>query len=89
MTAQLKRTIDRFFSVNPILRESSKKLFLIAAGNDKDNWAMDTLKANYYALCNYLHWHQGGIVLAFGSNTRKDVENSEYQTAARNLGEGL
>ena len=89
MTAQLKCTIDRFFSVNPVLRETPKKLFLIAAGNDKDDWAMDTLKVNFHAICRYLYWQEGGMVLAYGSNTRKDVENSEYQTAVRNLGAGL
>lgn len=86
MTAQLKQTIDRFFSINPKLRETPKKLFLLAACNDKDDWAMDTLKANFHALCHYLHWQEGGMVLAFGSNTREDVENSEYQAMARSLG---
>jgi len=86
MTAQLKRTIDRFFSVNSVLREIPKKLFLIGAGNDKDDWAMDALKANYHAICHYLHWQEGGMVLAFGANTKKDVENSQYQLKARNLG---
>ena len=86
MTAQLKRTVDRFFSINPVLRETTKKLFLIAAGNDKDDWAMDALQAQYIAMCRYLHWQEGGMVLAFGSNTRQDVENSQYQTMARHLG---
>ena len=89
MTAQLKCTVDRFFAVSPVLRETPKKLYLISAGNDKDDWAMDTLKANLHALCHYLHWQEGGMVLAFGSNTRKDVENSEYQAMARNLGAGI
>jgi multimeric flavodoxin WrbA len=89
MTAQLKRTIDRFFSVNPILRETPKKLFLIAAGNDKDDWAMDALKANYHAMCNYLHWKDGGMVLAFGANKKEDVKNTEYQSLARELGVSL
>lgn len=89
MTAQLKRTIDRFFAVNPILRENSKKLYLITAGNDSDDWAMDSLKANFHAICHYLHWQEGGMVLAFGSNSRKDVENSEYQSMARNLGANI
>ena len=76
-------------SVNPVLRETPKKLFLIAAGNDKDDWAMDTLKVNFHAICRYLYWQEGGMVLAYGSNTRKDVENSEYQIAVRNLGASL
>jgi len=89
MTAQLKRTIDRFFSVNPVLRDTPKKLFLIAAGNDKDDWAMDALKAQFQVMCRYLHWQEGGMVLAFGASTRQDIENSQYQTMARNLGASL
>lgn len=89
MTAQLKRAVDRFFSVNSVLRESTKKLFLIGAGNDKEDWAMDALRANYHAICHYLHWQEGGMVLAFGSNTREDVENSEYQSMARSLGKDI
>lgn len=89
MSAQLKRTIDRFFAVNPLLRSMPKKLYLIAAGNDRDDWAMDTLKANFHALCHYLHWQEGGMVLALGSSTREDVENSIYQSQARKLGADL
>ncbi|SET64266.1 NADPH-dependent FMN reductase [Natronincola peptidivorans] len=85
ITAQLKGTIDRFFSVNSVLRDNPKKLFLIAACTDKDKWAMDALKANYYAMCHYLHWQEGGMVLAFGASTRKDVENSECKKMAKNL----
>lgn len=89
MTAQLKRTVDRFFSVNPVLRETPKKLFLIAAGNDKDDWAMDALKAQYQAMCRYLHWEEGGTLLAFGASTRQDVENGQYRLIARSLGADL
>ncbi len=64
-----------------------KKLYLISAGTDKDDWAMDTLKANFHALCHYLHWQEGGMVLALGANSRKDVENSEYQAMVRSLGQ--
>lgn len=89
MTAQLKRTLDRFFAVNPLLRESGKKLYLLSAGNDTDEWAMDALIAHYHALCRYLHWEEGGMVLALGANTRQDLENSKYRKMARSLGASL
>lgn len=89
MTAQLKCTIDRFFSISPALHELPKKLILIAAGADTDDWAMDALKVHFNSICRYLDWQEGGMVLAYGSDTRKDVENSEYQTMVRNLGAGL
>lgn len=89
MTAQLKRVVDRFFSVNGMLREKSRKLLLIAAGNDQDEWAMDALKEHIRAICRYLHWQAGGMALAFGANTRRDVEGSRYQQQAKELGESL
>jgi multimeric flavodoxin WrbA len=89
MSAQLKCAVDRFFAVNPVLREMPKILCLISAGHDTDAWAMDTLKANFHALCHYLHWHEGGMVLAFGTNNRNEAETSEYKETARKLGAGL
>ena len=89
MSAQIKTTVDRFFAVNPILRKSPKKLYFISAGNDEDDWAMDTLKSNLKALCYYLNWQEGGTVLAIGSNTREDVEGSKYQVMAREMGENI
>lgn len=64
-------------------------MLLIAAGTDADNWAMDALKTHFKAICHYLRWQEGGMVLAFGASTVEDVKNSEYRTMARNLGKGL
>lgn len=89
MTAQLKIAIDRFYAISPALRELPKMVLLIAAGADKKAEVMDALKAHVQAICRYLHWQQSGMVLALGANSRKDVENSEYQIAARNLGREL
>jgi multimeric flavodoxin WrbA len=89
MTAQLKSAIDRFYAVNSVLRKNPKKLLLIAAGADSDNWVMDALKAHFRAICRYLLWQEGGMVLAFGARSVKDVKNSPYKIVARNLGKGL
>jgi multimeric flavodoxin WrbA len=89
MTSQLKRVIDRFYSVNALLRENSKKLYLIAAGADTDDWAMDGIKAHYKCLCKYMNWEESGILLAFGLGNRQDAENSEYKELARKLGKEL
>lgn len=89
MTAQLKRVIDRFYSVNSLLRENSKKLYLIAAGADTDDWAMDGIKAHYKCLCNYLNWQEGGTLLAYGLGTRKDAENSQYKETAKRFGKQM
>ncbi|MDF2678677.1 MAG: NADPH-dependent reductase, partial [Bacillota bacterium] len=89
MTAQLKRVIDRFYSVNSLLRESSKKLYLIAAGADTDDWAMDAIKAHYKSLCKYLQWQESGTLLAYGLSTKQDAENSEYKLMAMKFGKEI
>lgn len=89
MTAQLKSAIDRFYSVNSVLREKPKKLSLIAAGADSGDWAMDALKVHFNAVCRYLRWQECGMVLALGAKTRKAAENSEYTSMARNLGKNI
>lgn len=89
MTAQLKTVIDRFYSVNSLLRESPKKLYLIAAGSDTDDWAMDAIDIYYKTLCKYLRWQEGGLLLCYGLGTRQDAENSEYKEMARKMGRKL
>ncbi|WP_312811506.1 flavodoxin family protein [Sedimentibacter sp.] len=89
LTAQLKTVIDRFYSVNSLLRESPKKLYLIAAGADTDDWAMDGVRAHYKTLCKYLGWHEGGTLLAYGLAERQDAENSEYKIMANKFGKEI
>lgn len=89
MTAQLKRVVDRFFAINPFLRETPKRLYLLAACGDKEQWAMDALVLHFQTLCRYLHWQEGGKVLAIGAYTREDLKDSDYPNLARNLGAEL
>lgn len=90
MTAQLKTVIDRFYSVNSLLRDSPKKLYLIAAGADTYDWAMDGIKAHYKCICKYLRWEEGGTLLAYGLATRQDAEkNSQYKELAKKFGKEI
>lgn len=90
MTAQLKTVIDRLYSVNSLLRDSPKKLYLIAAGADTYDWAMDGIKAHYKCLCKYLKWQEGGTLLAYGLATRQDAEkNSHYKELAKKFGKEI
>lgn len=86
MTAQLKHTIDRFYSVNASLREKPKKLYLLAACADEEQWAMDGLTSHIEIMCRYLHWEYSDSVLAFACSVREDIANSKYAEMPRNLG---
>jgi multimeric flavodoxin WrbA len=89
MTAQLKTVIDRFYSVNSLLKESHKKLYLIAAATNTYNWTMDGIETHYKTLCKYLNWEEGGSLLCYGLSTRHAAENSEYKEKAREFGRKL
>lgn len=86
MSAQLKSAIDRFYAINPTLRQMGKQAYLLAAGSDKDDWAMDALKLHFKTVCRYLNWQDAGFVLAFGASTGDDLENTDYLKQARELG---
>lgn len=89
MTAQLKSVVDRFFASNKELQQSTKKALLLAAGGDRDEWAMDGLTANYGCICRYFGWEDAGRVLAYGCYVREDIEGSDYCRQARQLGAAL
>lgn len=85
-TAQLKTVIDRFYSVNGLLRSAAKKAALLSAGSDSEAYAMDGITANYETMCRYLRWEDCGKVLALECGTAADLENKPYLEAAYQLG---
>ena len=89
MSAQLKRTVDRFYSVNDKLMEQRKQTVLLATCGDTDPRATDALEAHYDAVCRYLGWRDAGRVLAHGVDVRKEIEASDFPARAFALGAGL
>lgn len=85
MTAQLKTAIDRFYATNVNLRSTPKKAYLIAAGADEDDWAMDGLKSHFTTMCRYMKWEEMDSVLALGLSDREDALRSAYIEQVRNL----
>ena len=89
MTAQLKRVIDRMYAPNHQLRGMKKCLLLIAAGEGKELRVMNSLVEQVRAICEYMRWDMGDMLLATNAKTREDVVNSAYETTAREMGQGL
>ncbi|MBV1757290.1 MAG: flavodoxin family protein [Dethiosulfatibacter sp.] len=89
MTAQLKTAIDRFYATNVALRSSPIKAYLIAAGADDDDWAMDGLKAHFTTMCRYMKWEEMGSVLALGLSDREDALRSDYLKQVRDLAQKI
>ncbi len=89
MTAQLKCVVDRMYAPNEKLRKLTKRVLLIAAGADTEEWIMNGVAAHMDAVCRYMHWELADTLLVYGAAARKDVENTKYETAARELGRAL
>lgn len=89
VTAQLKSTIDRFYAINLKLREIPMKAYLLAAGADVDEWAMDGITAHMKTMCRYLNWEYQGGVLALGAGVPEDLKSTDYPRQARDLGLSL
>jgi len=47
MTSQLNRTVDQFLMLILQCVRNPKKLFLITAGNDRDDWVIEYLQHSY------------------------------------------
>ncbi len=89
MTAQLKCVVDRMYAPDMKLRKLHKRVLLIAAGADTEGWVMDGVTVQFDAICRYMHWELSDTLLIRGAVTRKDVENTQYETHARQIGMAL
>ena len=89
MTAQLKAAVDRFYAINPALLEIPKKVYLISAGADPDQWAMEALVAHYKTICRYLNWDAAGELLVLGAGEPQDLETRDVLAKARTMGKTL
>lgn len=86
ITAQLKLVIDRFFAINPKLRQLKKKLVLISASGRADNWALDAVSLQFESICKYLNWEYMSPILANGFQTKEEVMKSKFALESSKLG---
>lgn len=89
MTAQIKSAIDRFYAINNKLRSGAKKLYLLSACGDVDEWAMDSLKLHVETICKYLGWENQTNLFAQGCYERSDIEKTDFPEKARLMGQSI
>lgn len=57
ISAQMKLFIDKFYSVNSLLSESSKKLIVVACGaNSLNDVQYELIEKQFNAIAKYLNW---------------------------------
>ena len=75
--------------MNSELRAEAKMAYLLAAGADREDWAMEGISATFDVMCRYLRWENAGSVLALGCGSREEIKESEYLSQAEVLGRSV
>lgn len=89
MTAQLKTVLDRLMPQRVAPRKHPMKSAMLVTCGSNTDWNMDAIMAHYKVLQQYLPWEDQGVILAKNVFARKDIEGTDYPTAARALGISL
>ncbi len=89
MSAQLKKTIDRFYAINGQIKGSTQKTaFLMTYANTAINEAAPMLM-HYKTMVNYLGWEDMGTVVAPGIWSTGSIRNTNYGEKAYVLGKSV
>ena len=88
ISAQIKAVIDRFYAINGQIHPP-KKSALIMTYADTSSKEAQPIISHYETLLNYLGWSDSGKIIASGVWTEGDVNNTEYQKQAYELGKSF
>lgn len=85
---QLKTAIDRFYAIEPAIRHHQKTVWITAMADDREE-TVEAANAWYRAATEWLEWQDCGIVNAFGCTTADDLDGTDCEQKAYDLGAGL
>ena len=88
-SAQLKMTIDRWYSFTTRLSAKHLKTALIVAAWDSNDWTMKDIESHYKTLCSYMDFEDMGAILGKGCGSVSMTERSVYMKKAYELGKSL
>ena len=89
MTSTIKKVIDRFYSIDPILREKKNKSVLISVQHSPVAEVKDVLNNNYQAILNWLNIENVGIINAIGIESVEHLKTTPYPEQAYKLGKSI
>ena len=89
MTSTIKKVIDRFYSIDPILRDKNNKAVLISVQHSPVLEVKDVLNSNYQAILNWLNIENAGIINAIGIESVEHLKQTEFPNQAYELGKSL
>lgn len=89
MTSTIKRVIDRFYSVDPQIRDGKKKGILISVQHAPINEVKDALNLHYNSILGWLGMENIGIINAIGIESLEHLKQTDYPKQAYELGKNI
>ena len=89
MSSTLKKVIDRFYSIDPQLRDKNNKAVLISVQHAQQEFVKDALNQHYQAILSWLNMKNAGIINAIGIESVEHLKTTPYPIQAYELGKSL
>ena len=89
MSSTLKKVIDRFYSIDPQIKNENKKGILISVQHAPVDAVKEPINAHYQAILSWLNMENAGIINAIGIESVEHLKNTQYPKQAYELGKNL
>ena len=89
MSSTLKKVIDRFYSIDPQLKEKTNKGILISVQHAPVDAVKEPINAHYQAILSWLNMENLGIINAIGIESVEHLKQTQYPKQAYELGKSL
>ena len=89
MSSTLKKVIDRFYSIDPQLKEKTNKGILISVQHAPVDAVKEPINAHYQAIISWLNMENAGIINAIGIESVEHMKQTPYPKQAYELGKNL
>ena len=89
MTSDLKKVIDRFYSIDGQLRQKQNKAVLISVQHSPVEEVKDALNLHYKSILGWLKIENAGIINAIGIESIEHLKQTKYPNQAYELGKSI
>ena len=89
MSSTLKKVIDRFYSIDPQLKEKTNKGILISVQHAPVDAVKEPINAHCQAILSWLNMENAGIINAIGIESVEHLKQTPFPKQAYELGKKL
>ena len=88
-SSQIKKVIDRFYSIDMRIKQSHKKGILISVQHSQSEEVTEALKTHYNTILNWLNIKNIGVINAVGIECVSHLKKTEYPQKVYELGKSI